>query len=110
SVVDSGTATDAAMASYDVGGKSGTVRRTEPGRRGYVEGRYNAVFAGIFPIESPQYAIVVKVENPSGVYYGGKVAAPLAKVVLEGAIATRNASLDRGRLADALKPAARNAF
>jgi cell division protein FtsI (penicillin-binding protein 3) len=110
SVVDSGTATDAEMASFDLGGKSGTVRRTEPGRRGYVEGRYNAVFAGIFPIESPQYAIVVKVENPSGVYYGGKVAAPLAKAVLEGAIATKNASLDKLRLTEALKPKARDAF
>jgi hypothetical protein len=46
--------------------------------------------------------ILVKLDNPRGAsYYGGRVAAPVSKVVLEAAIAARDASLDRSRLAAA---------
>lgn len=108
-VVDSGTAAAADLASFTVGGKSGTVRRIERGQ-GYAAGHYNAVFAGIFPAESPQFVIVVKLDNPSGVYYGGKTAAPVSKVVLEAAIAARDAALDRGALAGQVRPGARAAY
>jgi cell division protein FtsI (penicillin-binding protein 3) len=109
SVVDSGTATGADLANFTVGGKSGTVRRIERGR-GYAAGHYNAVFAGIFPVEDPQFVIVVKLENPSGVYYGGKIAAPVTKVVLEAALAARDAALDRAALADRVEARARDAY
>jgi cell division protein FtsI (penicillin-binding protein 3) len=108
-VVDSGTATGADLASFTLGGKSGTVRRTEPGR-GYAAGKYNAVFAGIFPVEDPQFVIIVKLDNPAGVYYGGKTAAPVSKVVLQAALAARDAALDRTLLAPRVRPAAINAF
>jgi cell division protein FtsI (penicillin-binding protein 3) len=98
SVVDSGTAMDADLATFAVGGKSGTARRIERGQ-GYVSGRYTATFAGLFPAEDPQYVIVVKLDNPAGVYYGGKTAAPVTKVVLEAAIAARDAALNRASLA-----------
>lgn len=107
-VVDSGTATDADLASFTLGGKSGTVRRTEGGR--YAAGRYNAVFAGIFPVEDPQFVIIVKIDSPSGVYYGGKVASPVSKVVLQAALAARDAALDRASLAQRVLPANRDAF
>ncbi|GLC26481.1 penicillin-binding protein 3 [Roseisolibacter agri] len=108
SVVDSGTATDADLASYTLGGKSGTVRRTEGGR--YASGKYNAVFAGIFPVDNPQFVIIVKIDNPSGVYYGGKVASPVSKVVLQAALAARDAALDRASLAHSVLPANRDAY
>jgi cell division protein FtsI (penicillin-binding protein 3) len=108
-VVESGTATDADLASFTLGGKSGTVRRTEGGR-GYAAGRYNAVFAGIFPVEDPQFVIVVKIDNPSGIIYGGKTAAPVSKVVLQAALAARDAALDRTSLAERVLPRARDAF
>jgi membrane peptidoglycan carboxypeptidase len=109
SVVDSGTATDADLASFTLGGKSGTVRRIERGK-GYTAGHYNAVFAGMFPVEDPQYVIVVKIDNPAGVYYGGKVAAPITKVVLQAALAARDAALDRTALAERVLPKARDAY
>ncbi len=109
SVVDSGTAAGADLASFTLGGKSGTVRRIERGV-GYAAGHYNAVFAGLFPVESPQFVIVVKLENPAGVYYGGKTAAPVSKVVLEAALAARDAALDRASLAPSVLPRAREAF
>ena len=97
SVVDSGTATDAGLATFDLGGKSGTARRVAGGR--YVEGSYTSTFVGLFPARDPQYVILVKLDNPRGAYYGGKTAAPVAKAVLQAAIAARDATLDRGDLA-----------
>jgi cell division protein FtsI (penicillin-binding protein 3) len=95
-VVDSGTATDAELSTFAVGGKSGTVRGMKGGR--YVAGSYTASFVGLFPADNPQYVILVKLDNPKGAYYGGKTAAPVSKVVLEAAIAARDAAIDRGVL------------
>ena len=97
SVVDSGTATDASLATFDLGGKSGTARLVSEGR--YKDGDYTSTFVGLFPARSPQYVVLVKLDRPQGAYYGGKTAAPVAKAVLQAAIAARNSSLDRGELA-----------
>lgn len=97
-VVASGTATSADLATFQVAGKSGTARRTRADGRGYEEGKYTASFVGLFPAEAPQIVILVKLDNPSGAYYGGRTAAPVTKAVLEAAIAARDAALDRGRL------------
>lgn len=97
SVVDSGTATDASLATFDLGGKSGTARLYSNGR--YQEGDYTSTFVGLFPARQPQYVVLVKLDRPQGAYYGGKTAAPVAKAILQAAIAARDASLDRGDLA-----------
>lgn len=102
-VVTEGTATSADLATFEVAGKSGTARRTTADGRGYAAGAYTASFVGLFPADAPQYVILVKLDNPSGTYYGGRTAAPLTKVVLEAAIAARDAALDRTALAAAPK-------
>jgi membrane peptidoglycan carboxypeptidase len=99
-VVESGTAIKADLANYTVGGKSGTARRVEVGR-GYAPGKYTASFVGLFPGEDPQYVVLVKLDDPRGVIYGGETAAPVTRVVLEAALAARDAALDRDALADA---------
>jgi cell division protein FtsI (penicillin-binding protein 3) len=107
-VVTGGTSTEAAMRNFDVGGKSGTSRRTV-GKHGYGAGAYTASFVSLFPAEAPQYVILVKLNNPKGDIYGGKTAAPVSKIVLQAALAARDASLDRGTLAparDSLAPVA----
>lgn len=97
SVVDSGTAQDASLATFDLAGKSGTARRTIGGRygRGGVQ-TYTSSFVGLFPARNPQYVVLVKLDNPRGTYYGGKTAAPVTKAVITAALAARNASLDWG--------------
>ena len=93
SVVDSGTATDAALGTFSLAGKSGTARRTLNGR--YGNQLYTSTFVGLFPARDPQYVVLAKIDNPRNEsIYGGKVAAPLAKAVIEGALAARDASLD----------------
>ena len=104
--VERGTAVDADLATFDVAGKTGTARRTAPGR-GYVAKAYTASFVGLFPAQEPQFVILVKLDNPQGAYYGGKTAAPVSKVVLEAAIAARDAALDRTALARHERPRSR---
>jgi cell division protein FtsI (penicillin-binding protein 3) len=65
----------------------------------YAASQYIPTFVGLFPGDQPQFVILVKLDNPRGAYYGGLTAAPVTKAVLEAALASRNASLDRGRLA-----------
>jgi cell division protein FtsI (penicillin-binding protein 3) len=96
-VVEGGTAKAAGLGSFPVAGKTGTARRTTGTR--YVTGDYTATFVGLFPVEHPQYVILVKIDTPRGEYLAGKVAAPISKVVLQAAIAARDASLDRRALA-----------
>jgi len=97
-VVESGTATRADLATYLLGGKSGTARRTVEGK-GYVLGNYTASFVGLFPADRPQYVVLVKLDSPRHAYYGGEIAAPVTKVVLRAALAARDAALNRAELA-----------
>ena len=97
SVVDSGTARAADLATYDVAGKSGTARRAVGGR--YSGKQYNSTFAGMFPAQAPQYVLVARLIDPQGKIFGGTVAGRIVKVILQGALATRDNSLDRGALA-----------
>jgi hypothetical protein len=98
-VVEGGTAVKADLGSFSLAGKTGTARRTVQGR--YALGQHIPTFVGLFPAEHPQFVILVKLDNPRGAYVGGLTAAPVTKAVLEAALASRNAALDRGTLAAA---------
>ena len=92
-----GTAKRAELGSYSLAGKTGTPRRTVNGRYAITE--HIPTFVGLFPGDNPQFVILVKIDNPKGAYLGGLTAAPVTKAVLEAALASRNASLDRRTLA-----------
>lgn len=96
-VVQEGTAKGAALVNFTLAGKTGTARRVDPGH-GYA-GAYTASFVGLFPAENPEYVILVKVDGPRETIYGATAAAPVLKIVLEAAIASRDAALDRSSLA-----------
>lgn len=74
-VVDSGTATSAAVRGMSVAGKTGTARRAAGGS--YSNPVYVSSFVGYFPVETPRYAIIVLVEAPKTAYYASTVAAPV---------------------------------
>lgn len=95
-VEEGGTASKAYLGSFPLAGKTGTARRTVNGR--YVDGEYISSFVGLFPGDNPQFVVLVKIDNPRGAYYGGLTAAPVTKVVLEAALASRDAALDRRNL------------
>ncbi|MBU6364907.1 MAG: hypothetical protein KJT01_01730 [Gemmatimonadetes bacterium] len=97
SVVDSGTSRAAALATFTVAGKSGTAKRAERGR--YVPGGYNATFVGLFPSQDPQVVVLARLVDPKGSIFGGTVAGGLVNDLLQRALASRDAGMDRGRLA-----------
>jgi cell division protein FtsI (penicillin-binding protein 3) len=89
-----GTAVKAKIPGYRVAGKTGTVHKTKQG--GYEENTYLALFAGIVPVSNPDLVMVVLVNEPSrGVYYGGLVAAPVFKEVMEEALRLRGVPQDQ---------------
>jgi cell division protein FtsI (penicillin-binding protein 3) len=102
-VVEGGTAVDADLATFSLAGKTGTPRRTIEGR--YAPRQYNPNFVGIFPAESPQLVVLVKLVSPKGNFYGGATAAPLTKTIVEAALASRDAALNRAQLAGRALPA-----
>lgn len=76
-----GTGRKAAIAGYRVSGKTGTTRKAN---KGYDSDKYRALFVGIAPASAPRFAMVVTVEEPTrGQYYGGDVAAPIFREVME---------------------------
>jgi cell division protein FtsI (penicillin-binding protein 3) len=88
-----GTAREAAVEGYRVAGKTGTAKKAVAG--GYAAKRYQAVFAGMAPVERPRFVMVVMVDEPGGKhYYGGKVAAPVFARVMQGALRLYNVPPD----------------
>lgn len=96
-VVEQGTAKQASLASFSVAGKTGTARRTGANGR-YEAGAYTSTFVSYFPAEDPQIVILVKLDRPTGDYYGGLTAAPVTRETLQGILATRTSALDGGTL------------
>ena len=93
-----GTGAAAQVGSYGVLGKTGTARRV---RKGQFVDEYVASMAAIFPADDPQLVVVVKIDNPTtGGIYGGDVAAPVVRTMLEQALASKRVSFDRARLLD----------
>jgi peptidoglycan glycosyltransferase len=75
SVVQAGTGTAAQIPGVAVAGKTGTAETS-------VNRVYDAWFVCFAPADNPRVAVAVVVENqPNG--FGGSVAAPIAKVVME---------------------------
>ncbi len=86
-VVDEGTATHIRMDYISVGGKTGTAEKNIQGSRGYAGNKYNAVFAGMFPMEDPQMVIVVFYDEPEHYYrFGSMSAAPTFKKIVENIV------------------------
>lgn len=93
-----GTGAAAQVGTYGVLGKTGTARRVRNGR--FVD-EYVASMAAMFPADDPQLVVVVKIDAPgTGGIYGGDVAAPVVRKMLEQALASKRVSFDRARLLD----------
>ena len=70
-----GTGHNASVEGFEVAGKTGTAQKIAPGGKGYSD-RCVSSFVGFVPANDPRLAIVVVIDEPRGVTYGGVVAAP----------------------------------
>jgi cell division protein FtsI/penicillin-binding protein 2 len=83
-VVDSGTARAARVPGLQIAGKTGTAQKYDPTVGTYGKGLYLSSFAGFVPADAPRMAGVVVIDEPrGGKYYGGEVAAPIFRRVVE---------------------------
>lgn len=87
-----GTAPLAQPIGYSAGGKTGTAEKQEG--NGYNSDKHRSWFTGISPIDNPRVVVAVMIDEPTGVYFGGLVAAPVFKVVVEQALRTLNVPPD----------------
>lgn len=74
SVVENGTGKNAYLEGFRIAGKTGTAQKV--GEGGYMQGKYIASFAGFTPADDPQIVMLVIIDEPVGLYYGGQIAAP----------------------------------
>ena len=81
-----GTGTKAALAQYTTAGKTGTAQVVEPGSRRYSADKYTSVFTGFAPASRPRLALTVVIHEPQPEHYGGVVAAPVFRDVMEKAL------------------------
>ena len=81
SVVAKGTGNKTYIPGYRIGGKTATSEKLP--RR---SGKYIASFLTFAPAENPIVMTLVLIDEPQGIYYGGQVAGPIMKEVLENAL------------------------
>lgn len=70
-VVSEGTGKNAQANGYLVGAKTGTSEKLPRGN-----GKYIASCLGFAPADNPEVVMLVRIDEPQGLYYGGTVAAP----------------------------------
>ena len=77
-VVSEGTGKNAKIEGFSIGGKTAT-SQTLPRS----DHKYISSFLGFAPSDDPQVLVLVVINNPQGIYYGGTIAAPVAKEIFE---------------------------
>lgn len=79
SVVTEGTAKNAYVKGFRIGGKTGTSEK-QPRN----SGDYVSSFAGIAPVDDPQVVVLLMLDEPrSEIYTGGLIAAPVVGKIME---------------------------
>ncbi|MBN1626457.1 MAG: transpeptidase family protein, partial [Deltaproteobacteria bacterium] len=76
-VSEKGTAEMAAIAGYRVAGKTGTSQKVDEDTGGYSHQDFVSIFVGFVPVDDPEMVILVMVDEPKKVTYGGLVAGPV---------------------------------
>lgn len=84
-VVTDGGGYRAKITGYRVGGKTGTANKIK--KKGGYSSKTVASFVGMAPMDDPQIAVLVVVDNPGKGTFGGVLAAPVAKEIMQSAFA-----------------------
>lgn len=77
-VVSEGGGKNAAIEGFSIGGKTATSETLPRGT-----GKYISSFVGFYPAEDPEVLAMVIIHKPTGMYYGGQVAAPVVKQLFQ---------------------------
>ncbi len=80
-VVLRGTGRRAALEGYRAAGKTGTAQKIVDGH--YSPSKYVSSFIGFAPLPHPRFTILVQIDEPKGVHYGGDVSAPFFQKIAQ---------------------------
>jgi cell division protein FtsI/penicillin-binding protein 2 len=106
-VVDSGTARAARIPGIRIAGKTGTAQKYDAAVGTYGKGLYLSSFVGFAPADDPCLVGVVVIDEPHGKhYYGGDIAAPVFREVLEDLRRLPHGPFDAGAPTVAVRPPA----
>ncbi len=107
-VLTEGTARGAKSSLYRMFGKTGTAQLPKPAGqgKGYYDDRYVSSFVVGAPFEQPRLVVLVVIDDPDRriKHFGGSVAGPAARDIMEGALQYLGVAPDQP---DAPKPVAR---
>jgi len=81
-VSENGTGRYAALSGYTAAGKTGTAQKPDD-TGAYSKDRFVASFVGFAPVEHPEVVVLVVFDEPKSSHYGGVVAAPVFKQIVE---------------------------
>ncbi|MCX7982472.1 MAG: transpeptidase family protein [Syntrophales bacterium] len=80
---DDGTGKKARIEKVEVAGKTGTAQKFDFSRHVYSSERVRTAFMGFFPVENPQVAMLVVLDEPKRDKWGGVASAPVFKAIGE---------------------------
>lgn len=92
-VVDDGTGRFAQIPGYTVAGKTGTSQKVDPATGTYGE-EYVSSFVGFAPASDPKYVTLIAVDEPQGLIWGERVAAPAFQKVMSFTLGYFNVAPD----------------
>ncbi|HEY7437651.1 MAG TPA: penicillin-binding transpeptidase domain-containing protein [Methylomirabilota bacterium] len=91
-VVANGTGRHAAIAGYDVAGKTGTAQKLDPATRRYSRAPGVLSFVGFVPADDPRLAMIVLLDEPKNEKWGSEAAAPMFAAIGREALRYLNVS------------------
>ncbi len=83
-VVEKGTGKKARIKGIKVAGKTGTAQKVVNGK--YSHTKFCATFVGFAPADNPRIAAIVVFDEPHPAHFGGTVAAPVFKEIVENTL------------------------
>ncbi len=84
-----GTGTLAAIAGVVVAGKTGTAEKVDPITKRYSNQLHLSSFVGFAPADAPEVVAIVVVDEPQGDGFGGTVAAPAWRHIVQSVLVQR---------------------
>jgi cell division protein FtsI (penicillin-binding protein 3) len=85
-VVEAGTGHNAAIAGYDVAGKTGTAQKLDAGTHRYSRAPGVLSFVGFVPADEPRVVMFVMLDEPRNESWGSEAAAPIFSAIGAGVL------------------------
>ena len=96
--VKDGTGKKAAVDGFDVAGKTGTAQKYSAATKSYSKTEFVSSFIGYAPADKPRLVILVMIDNPKGVNWGGVVAAPVFREIASKSLRYLNVPSSKERV------------